>query len=171
MKKNLLFLAALSILTACGGGGGGGGDLPSFGAADVSIDASPRNIDVGDRSTVEVQIRSPHPEGINLKVRFPDAVSYVPESTKLILGKDSVSINPGVRVTESGQSYVVYYLPLNAFGEDERGTLVFELKGVSRGNELKIAVDPDVGSDQSPPFDPLNPEFESEASLQIEVRG
>ena len=159
------------MLASCGGGGGGGDDFPrASGAASVSMDVSPRSIDVGDRMIVEVRIAEPHPDGINLKVRFPDSVGYVIDTAKLVVDDDTIRIQPGVRVTEAGMSYLVFYLPNSSFGEDEGATLTFELQGESRDSEVKIAVDPDVGSDVEP-FDPKNPEFESEDDIEVEVSG
>ena len=157
------------VVTACGGGGGGGGGGSAVGAARVEIELAPKKLDVGDRTTIEIKIREVHPDGITLKVRYPDALSYVTESAALEVDDRAIDASPSVNVTGNSNSYLVFTLDPDDLGQDNRGTLQFELVAQSELADGLVEVDPDV--DDSSSFDIENPEFSEEAKARIEIVG
>src|SRR4051812_16568211 len=105
-------VSALVLLSGCGEGGGGGGD-EFIGAAEVNVRSSPSEIDTGDRTKVEVLVREVADDGIILKVRFPDGLLYVPDSSQMIVDgkKDEVRISPQSVSTSNNDTFVVYFIP------------------------------------------------------------
>lgn len=173
ITKKIVAVAALAALVSgCGGGGGGGGD--SFvGAALVSLSISPSEIDAGDRTRVSIEISEVHPDGISLKLKFPDGLRYVLGSSELLVDGDDLDATPTVNAEKEQDAYLVYYFPQERFGENLRGELTLELEGVNSVNDGEIEVDADVDDpaiSNAIEFDIENPEFQAEDLAQIRVR-
>ena len=161
------------------GGGGGGGD-EFVGAANVSINSSPQQIDSGDRTRVSIELSDVHENGIAVKVRFPSGLRYVPSSSFLMVGEREIDISPTVNATDDteDQTYLVFYLTQSQFRRSnqeyngESGTLLIQLEGRKTVVDGEIEVDPDVddpAEDNTIEFDLASPEFVSEASASITV--
>ena len=170
-KVALLLL--LTQASGCGGGGGGGGD-DFIGAAQVTIRASPSKIDTGDRMLVSVDISEVNENGIALKLKFPDGLTYVPSSSSLVIADQSIDISPTVNQGKFNSVYLVYYLKKGIFGKDNRGTVELFLEGASAVVDGSLGVDADVDDpliDNSVEFDPNNPDFVAEDSVDVNVEG
>ncbi len=176
LKTIALFLV-LSILTSCGGGGGGGGGEsvdPAPKGALVSMARSPERIKIGDRIQVRVYLDDINSAGLILKIRYPDALSYVRETSVLSTGDASIIFGPVTgQATRGGYSYIFYSFQRGTFGNDNHGELVFQLRGIETLDEGKISIDPDIRDTSKDPIDEFsakNPLFgtEAEASVQVE---
>lgn len=177
MKKisiGLLILILTLPLIGCSGGGGGSDFI---GAADVSISASPNQIDSQDRTRVRVDISRVNEEGILLKIRYLRGLTYAPSTSRLVVGSDESGIEPSINTEIEGDVYLVYFLSAALFNvtsddEGDSGTLTLELIGISTVNEGSIEVDADVDDplvENTVEFDPNDPAFEAESSASIEV--
>ena len=169
----LVFALLLCLIGGCGGGGGGNGD-DFIGAGVVSISASPSRIDAGDRTRVTVEIRDAHPDGVALKVFFPAGLIYVPNSSRLYVDDADQSVTPALNRESHSGVYLVYYFTQRIFGDQNRGTLTFELEGTSRVRDDHIGADIDVDDpliDNAEEFDINNPQYEAETETGIEVLG
>lgn len=165
-----LTLIGLPFLTSCGGGGGGGGGF--VGAANVSVDASPTSIDTADRMQVQVFVSDVNKDGIALKLRFPDSLAYVPDSSRLVVDGADGDVTPTVSQSKDGKAYLVYYFSQSRFGEGLSGTLTIQLVGVSRVGEGLLEVDADVddpAKDNATEFSIDTPEFEAQDQTSIQV--
>lgn len=163
--KYLVSLIALITCLGCGGGGGGGNG--AVGAAAVSIEAAPKRFDVGDRTTVKIEIASIHPDGILLKVRFPNGLRYVKSSAFLEVDGDSTDVSPRDTVSVSPDNYIVFAFPQSTFRDEDYGRLTFELLGAAAVTNGKVGVDPDVN--YTVPFSGSDPKFQEEAELELSV--
>ena len=173
-----LFLAnltvACSVISLCGCGGGGGGGDEFIGAAEASISASPQRIDSGDRALVRCDVGNVHPEGIMLKFRYPVGLKYVPASSYLSVDNQVSALTPAVNKEGGNFIYLVFFFSQTQFGQDNFGSVSFELEGASEVKDGRIAVDADVEDpeiDNANEFSPRNPEFEPEDDVKIEVVG
>jgi hypothetical protein len=169
-------LLALLVTTAIGCGGGGGGGGSSFvGGALVNIDASPRETDPGKRVQVTVRINEAHPDGVYLKIRFPDGFAYAVQTAHFKRNETDRAIDPAFNAVASkeGSVYLVFNLPRSNFGEDNEGEVVFELNSESGVQSGKIEVDADVNdptiTDQAE-FSVDDPEFDVQDDVEIKVR-
>lgn len=183
MRASLLsiFLATSLAVPLVGCGGGGGDDSTDFsGAATVSMSLTPSQLDSGDRALVSVDVGDVHPNGIALKFRYPDGLSYVPKSSVLIVDGDDIKISPRVNVasTDGGSTYLVYYLPQKLFRRakeiysGEPGTVQFQLVGKSAVTDGLVEVDADVDDanvDDNIEFNVATPEFLAEDQQTISV--
>jgi hypothetical protein len=171
--SKLLCLALIcGCFSSCGGGGGGGEDF--VGAAIVSLHASPSTIDTADRMLVKVEISEVNASGIALKLKFPVGLSYVPSSSSLVSGEESLDITPAVNARENNFSYLVYYLDQSVFGKNDSGTVEFFLEGTKRVIDGELAVDADVDNpliSNEIEFDIVNPGFAAESSVEVNVEG
>ena len=182
MKNRFLSLLTLPLtlgfLTACGGGGGGGGDFA--GAATVTLDVQPSQIDTGDRAQVSTQVGDVHSNGIALKFRYPPGLKYVHSSAFLSVQDKDYDISPTVNVAsnEDDAIYLIFYMPQKLFttsGEEyngQPGTVTFQLVGrseVDDGLDEVDAVVDDSATDNSVEFDLANPEFVAEDQASISV--
>ena len=168
-------LLCLIPLAGCGGGGGddGGSDGDFNGAAEASVSASPSEIDPGDRTRVTIEIRDVNPDGIALKIRFPDGLEYVPASAYLTIDKEKIDVTPTVSVRKDSSRYLVFYIAQEDLGEQNEGKLQFELLGIGSEPEGMIEIDPDVDNPQIPNSEEFvvdNPGFTAEAATEISVR-
>ena len=168
----ILALTSLVLLSSCGGSSGGGDDF--FGAGRTAIQVTPNRIDVGDRMRVRVWLEDAIEDGVALKIRFPDALDYVPDTGALITHRDDRTVprDPDVDVKINGVNYLVWYITVNQLDENRDGLIEFQLVGRDRVREGKVAVDADVIDplvDIEDQFDPEDPEFQVEASDWIEV--
>jgi hypothetical protein len=159
-------------LTSCGGGGGGGG---ISGAAFVNIDAEPRSVDAGDRIIVTIRLNEIHEGGIALKVRYPIALTFVTSSAEIVDDEnDERGIVPDVQVSTTKDSFLVFYINSDDFGESGEGSVTFELQGQEAAEDAKIEVDPDVDDpliDNTIEFNPDEPQFETEEEVDVTVEG
>jgi hypothetical protein len=158
-------------LTSCGGGGGGS---DFFGAGVVSIAISPSDIDVGDQARVRVQVSEANEDGIILKVRFPDGLRYVPNSSVFEPNDQSeVDFAPDVNVTTDGDVYLVFFMNDDEFGTKHSGELQFQLEGISEVDDGRVEVDIDVDDLEIPnqnEFNVEDPEFQEEDSSRVDVQ-
>jgi hypothetical protein len=169
-----ILVGCIFLLSACGGSGGG--DDEFVGAAIVNISATPDKIDTGDRTRVSVDITNVHSTGTALKIKFPDGLEYVSDSSFLIVDGDELNIGPTVNAPGDGGIYLVYYLSQTLFGDEgeEKGELRLELEAREIVHDGKIEVDPDVDDpniDNADEFDINNPEFYADDFATIEVQG
>lgn len=160
-------------LASCGGGGGGSDFI---GAAVVSVQTTPSTIDTGDRMLVTSELFEVHENGILLKYRFPSGLEYVLDSASLVVAgnDDETAIDPSVNSQEDGQTYVVFFLRASQFGDEGRGTVSLQLKGVDRVVSGTVEVDADVNDpliDDGAEFEVADPEFEAEDSTGVAVEG
>lgn len=174
-SRGALTLIITSLLTACGGGGGGGGDR-FVGAALVNIDAVPRETDPGKRVLVTARINEVHPDGVFVKIRFPDGFSYAPGTGRFSYRDTTRSLDPqfNVAATKEGAVYLVFSLARSPFGEDNEGLLILELNADSGVQSGKIEIDADVNDPtvaDSTEFLIENPEFNVQDDVEIKVRG
>lgn len=185
MKKlplSIILLCSLTaVLSGCGGGGGGGGGSSDFvGAAQVSINATPSEIDSGDRTLVETEVSKVHEDGIALKIRFPESLRYVPDSAFLYINKKEIDLTPTVNQVSAEERtvYLVFYLKQSLFAkpgqkyEGEGGTVRLQLEGIKALEEGKIEVDADVDDpkeNNATEFDINAPEFVAEDEAFIAV--
>jgi hypothetical protein len=164
--KYLVSLIALfTCCLGCGGGGGGGGGAE--GAAEVSIKAEPREFDVGDRTKVTIEMASVHPDGILLKVKFPNGLRYVKSSAFLEVDGDSVDVTPRDNVAVSPDNYLVFAFPYSTFRDEDYGRLTLELTGTAAVTNGNVAIDPDVNYALS--FSGSDPKFQEEAEIEVTV--
>lgn len=168
----LTLFSSLSLV-GCGGGGGGGGSSDEFvGAADTQIEASPSEIDTGDRTQVTIEVSQVHENGIVLKVRYPKGLSYVPGSALLVVDDENLDIGPQKNVTKDNNTYLVFFLTAGQFGEQGEGKVVFQLTGNAAVSDGVIEVDADVNDplvNDDNEFSPSKPEFGAESSTDIAV--
>jgi hypothetical protein len=166
-------LVACLTLIGCGGGGGGGSDDTFSGAALVAISSTPSEIDAGDRTKLVIDISQVHPDGIALKLRFPDGLRYVANSSVVVVNDNESDSGPAVNVSKDGYVYLVYYFTKARFGENSSGELQIELEGVTGISDGDIEVDADVDDpliSNSSEFSVDNPEFQTQDASQIRVR-
>lgn len=168
-----LFSMSLIVLPAGCGGGSGGDDF--IGAAQSEITVNPQTIDTGDHVRVRIRISNVHPDGIGLKVRYPDGLNYVLGTAFLTVGNDEIDVGPKVNTasTTEEKTYLVFYFSQAIFGEDEEGELEFELEATSEIIDGRVEVDPDVDDpliSNDTEFNIEAPEFLSEADAKVEVR-
>lgn len=182
MKIRFHFLLTLTLtlgsMTGCGGGGGGGSDFA--GAATVSLDVQPSQIDTGDRTQVSSQVGDVHSNGIALKYRYPTGLKYVHSTAFLTVQDKEYDISPTVNVVsnEDEAIYLIFYLPQKLFttsGQEyngQPGTVSFQLVGRSAVDDGLVEVDADVDDssvDNNVEFDLANPEFVAEDQAYISV--
>jgi hypothetical protein len=161
----------LLLLLGCGGGGGGSGDN-FIGAAEVRIQASPEQIDSGDRTEVQITLSNLHPNGIALKIRYPKGLDYVNASSFITINDSDTDVSPTINQTKGSDVYLVYYISADQIGENEEGTLYFELEGKDSIEDGEIEVDPDVDDpaiDNATEFNTEEPQFGAEDQVSIQV--
>ena len=172
MRLKILALGIFCVLgLSCGGGGGGGGFI---GAAIVSLSTSPNSIDTGDRSQVKTEISEVHENGIILKFRYPTGLTYVSDSSFLVVGSTRIDVGPSVNRGDGTHIYLVYFFDADIFRSGRAGTFTFELEARSEVTDGSVEVDPDVDDPEinnDNEFDLDNPEFRSESDSFIEVLG
>jgi hypothetical protein len=183
MKHPLLptsVLCAIATLTACGGGGGGGGSSDFVGAAVVSLETTPSEIDSGDRTLVETDISQVHKNGIALKFRFPESLRYVRESAFLYINNKEIDLTPTADKLsdEDGSRYLVFFLKQSLFAkpgekyDGNSGVVKLQLEGIDALKDGSIEVDADVDDpteNNSSEFDINKPEFVAEDETYIAV--
>jgi hypothetical protein len=165
-----LWICFSFMLQGCGGGGGGRDGYS--GSAQLSISAEPTEIGPGDRIRVSVDIWAVHPDGIMLKVFFPQGLSYVPGSASLRVVDQDNAVNPSVNESADRGVYVVFFFSYDEFGNGDDGELVFELKGESAVRKGIVAVDADVDDpliSNDEEFDIDDPKFTPKAKVEVEV--
>ena len=166
----IFFASVLTLAIACGGGGGGG---EFTGAARVSLRISDSYIDSGERILVQVRLSEINDLGIIVKVRYPSGLSYVPNTSFLVLNNDAeIDIGPTNNQTVSGTTYLVYFLSKSIFSRSDDGELEFILEGVGEVIDGTIEVDVDLDNpdvSNSSEFDSSNPNFTGEVEAGIEV--
>ncbi|MEZ4754763.1 MAG: hypothetical protein R3A13_10730 [Bdellovibrionota bacterium] len=144
MRLKILFFCMFCLLgltsygLGCGGGGGGGGFV---GAAVVNVSNSPRSIDTGDRTQVKTTISEVHDNGISLKFRYPTGLTYVSDSSFLIVGSSRIDVGPTINQGDGTHIYLVYYFDADTFRSGRAGTLTFELEARSEVSDGRVEVD------------------------------
>ena len=163
---------SLSLLLGCGSGGGGGGNDEFVGAAQVRVQASPAQIDTGDRTEVQITISNLHKNGIALKIRLPKGLEYVTSSSFIEVNNSDTDVSPVVNQTKGSDIYLVYYISPDQISEKEDGTLFFELEGRDSVEDGLIEIDPDVDDptvENTTEFNIDEPEFGAEDAASIQV--
>jgi hypothetical protein len=176
LSKLLLNLPIFATIGILGCGGGGGEDSPFVGAALVNIDAVPRKTDPGKRVRITTRINEVHPDGIFLKIKFPEGFTYAQDTARFNYRESERRVQPQVNLTSSqeGVVYLIFNLPRPFFGEDNEATLTLELNAETEVQAGKVAVDVDVNDPtiaDSVEFSIDNPEFDTLDDIEIEVRG
>lgn len=168
-------LIGLSFFGGCGGGGGGGDD-EFVGAGEVTVRTQPSVIDPGDHTQVTVSIAEVHKNGVALKLRYPEGLVYVPDSSILSVEQTDKKLTPDFNGSDGKYVYLVYFLEQKTFGAEgkDRGYLTFELRAGDeeiREGEVEVALsvlDPDLPGGTG--FDVENPLFSTRDSAPIKVR-
>jgi hypothetical protein len=168
--RYLLAVTLLLTIAACGDGSSDG----VFGAAFVSVKATPSFIDVGDRTFVVVDIDQLDDDGILLKVRFPIGLEYLLNSSFIRVRGEDFARDPDLVFTSEreNRNYLVYYLSKQQFDGNDEGTISFDLIGRSLVSRGEIEVDADIDNPNIPnedEFDPEVTEFNREDSTSIRV--
>lgn len=153
--NRFLFIALTVFLSSCGGGGSG--TTQFVGAAEVNVNTTPHELDAGDRTLVEIEVRNSHPDGIALKIKYPIGLEYVEATSFVEVEGQVIDIDPGTEVVIEDATYLVYYLPQSVFGNDNFGKVFFQLVARSAVDDGSIEVDPDA--DYTKTFDPNVPDF------------
>jgi hypothetical protein len=166
--KSFLLSLSLAVLPLAALTGCGGGSSNSFGgAAHLTIDASPRNVDVGDRVSIELDVEEVHSSGTIIKFRYPIELTYVNATARLLVDDDIKIFNPSTIESVDDETYLIFRLSKDEAGENNHATLTFELRAAASNDEAQISVDPDV--DSTSIFNPNSPEFETEVDVTVEV--
>jgi hypothetical protein len=165
-------LAGLLLTSGCGGGGGGGEDF--IGAATVSLSASPRTIDTGDRTEIRCDVRNVADTGIILKFRFPVGLEYVPESASITEDGVRTLISPQFLELDEDEDFffLVFFLRVRDFARDGSGRVEFQLAGKEETDVSIIEVDADIDDpliDNASEFDREDPQFAPESAASITV--
>jgi len=166
----LLIALALLPIAGCGSSGGGGDGF--VGAADVSLQVEPTVIDTGDRAQVTTEINSVNENGIFLKFRYPDGLSYVKNSAVLRVSGKDIDISPSTNKSSGDFTYLVFILSRSLFNSAGNGRVTFEVEGNSEFTTGSIEVDPDVNDplkNDSTEFSVTDPEFGAEDAVDVEV--
>lgn len=186
MMKSSFFASLLvlssAFLISCDSGGSDESGPGSSGAAEVSITASPKKIDVQDRTMVRLSLADVNRNGIVVKIRFPSRLEYVAGTSYLKVDQEDRDVNPDVSVQDGSKRYLVFFFPRSYFGDvpdsededegSERGELRLELVGRERLSNGSIEVDVDVDDptiDNSVEFSLDNTAFQAESDASIEV--
>jgi len=170
------FFLTLLLLMLCASCGKSSHKDDFVGAANVTINASPKRIDTGDRTRVKLTISDVHEDGILLKIYYPSAFTYVNYSAYLKVNDMEYDIDPNVDVAagESVKSghYLVFFFAKSDFGEKNYGELTLELVGSYSVKDGTIGVDPDVNDLEIPDkdeFNPFDPQYQAEATVVVSV--
>jgi hypothetical protein len=124
---------------------------------------------------VTVRINEVHPDGVFLKIRFPDGFAYAVQTARFKGNETDRAIDPAFNTAASkeGSVYLAFNLPRSNFGEDNEGEVIFELNSESGVQSGKIEVDADVNdptiADQAE-FSVDDPEFDVQDDVEIKVR-
>lgn len=169
--RGLIILLLTLTCTACGGGGGGD---EFSGAAVVTLDVVPTEVDTGDRIKIEVHAGSIYSGGIVVKVRYPNAFSYVTDTSFLKFdSKDLIDTAPDgeFKSDKTSMSFLVFTFDASEIADHTSATITFELQAnqaTSTSSENLIAVDADVFD--STTFDLNDPKFSSDDEVEVKVR-
>lgn len=166
VRAALALISALCVISAAGCGDGSS-NSSTAGAARVALSVDPKRLDVGDRVEVRINIEDVDEAGIILKVRIPTELAYIVDSAVHYYDDDERELAPAQIETDDDVTYIIFRIDEDENGEENRSTLVFDLRANDGKDEVTIAIDPDVNS--TTPFDPLNPEFVSEAQVEVSV--
>lgn len=173
MHKLITPLALFCCLCLFGCDSGGNDEGSGFvGAAIVRISTSPSTIDTGDRTEVKVDITDVNPNGIILKIRYPEDLSYVLDSAELTIGDDETSLTPALSQSDGDRKYLVFFLPQDSFGKDEAGIVTVQLEAGSDISDERVEVDADVDDpliNNDVEFNIDEPEFAAEDEAAISV--
>lgn len=175
-----LILTSVLALVSCGFGGGGGGGNGDSNSEDslnpgrFTLFVSPSSIDTGDRTRVRLVLSDISSEGAILKIRFPENLDYIRNSSKLDIDGTESDLAPNVVASSGGLTYVVYFITKDSLGAANAGELSFVLRG--SGAILDGAIEADIDLDDpalrpSQKFSVANPLFETQQDQNIDVMG
>lgn len=171
MKRGLtIFSMVLPFLLGCGGGGSSG----PVGPAEVRLELSPNKIDSGDVTSVTVSISDVDAQGVALKIRYPEALGLVRNSSKLFVNGESRSFTPTENVAASGIRYLVYFIKPSSFAGESGGEVRIQLEGQATVTAGLVEVDVDLDNPNirnSEEFDVSNPQFTAVTDATIDVLG
>ncbi len=163
-------------LASCGLGGGGGGSEPEINikGAEVSIDADPRTIGIGDRINVSVKISEVDQNGVIVKIRYDKNLRLVAESAYLTInGDETVAADPFEDSVGTDElRYAGYYFSRDSFDDDRSGELSFQLRAQTGPAEGDLEVDSDIRNPDKDPDDQFSARrsfFSAEDSISFEI--
>jgi hypothetical protein len=165
---SLIFL----VMPACGGSSGSGSD-DFFGAGLVSLRIQPSTIDVGDRTQVTIDIAAVNPDGVLVKIRVPEVMSYVQDTAMLRVEGNDTPLVPDVDVAAGNNfRYLVFFLFESDMDRNGSGVLRLQLQANDAVSGGRIGVDLDVNDpliNDAIEFDPSNPAYQEESGATINV--
>ena len=174
----VILLSMLAVACGLGGGGGGGGSDSSGVEADqlpeIYLNAYPRDIDSGDRMTVDLQLDNVRSNTFVVKLRFKKSISYVYNSSFLLIDGDPVDTSPDVSTSDDTYSYLVYYMNIDQFLEHDSGQMVLQLEATANLGPTDIEADIDVDDPtiaNSSEFDVTKPKFSALANDGVNIGG
>ncbi len=168
-------LAMLCIVTLshCGGGGGGGEDNAELHGANADVDLDPSQIKIGDRTLVRAILWEVASSGVLVKIRYPEALSYIDGTALVKVGDSRTGITPVIGPRKSKNwIYLVYLITRDSVGDDNYGELFLQLRGVILNSAADVEVDLDL---HNPALDPdeefrvREPFYSAEDSTRVEI--
>ncbi len=165
-------IASFFLITC--GGGGGGSDFPA--AAEVKIHVRPNKIDPGDHLLATILVWNVRPEGILLKIRYPENIAYVENSGRFAINGEVYGLMPALIESDGTNVYLIYSFNQSDFGEhgQDQATITLELEAMNGGVDGKVEVDPFVrepGKSVEEQFDIANPLFGPKDGDVVKVSG
>ncbi len=166
----LLIIVTPLFLTSCGSGRKDNFYTP----ANALLTLSPSMIDSGDTTKVKIKIYDIKIKDIVVKVRFPSSLSYIRDSSYILIDNKVKDAGPTTisEETESEYSYLIYYFSKSAFSKNGEGYLSFSLEAISNSSKKDVEVDIDTNNpeiEDSKEFDPKTPKFTPQSSANIQV--
>jgi hypothetical protein len=159
-------------LTTCSGGGN---NSDYFVAAWLDLSCYPQDIYVGERTIVTAYIEDVNPQGVVVKFRYPDSLSYVPESAFLDVEGEIINVGPMVNAHDKKDSYIylVYVFSQDTFGKHLNGKLFFHLLAEKVDKEARVeaaATMRDTNLPDTEQFDIRDPQFGTDTAVTVEIK-
>ena len=163
--RGIVLFFVLCPMIGCGSGGGSGSDY--VGGANVSISVEPQEVDTGDQVLVSVGIGDVHPDGIALKIRYPQQLSFVTASALLEINGQRTLTSPDFEESSATGAYTYLVFLLDQPLLIERGgSLTFELRALGQISKGEIGVDADINTGE---FDSSAPQFSAQDSVLVTI--
>lgn len=146
MKKILCVISIGCLIASCGvgGGGGGGGGSDANHEGDVSVDLERDNLDSGDLSRVNVEVRNLNPDGAILKFRSSRSLRYVKNSAIRFPRRDEERrITPYKDASTDNERYLVFFLYPDDAIDGDFISIQFDMKATTGDNDAFMEVDLD----------------------------
>ena len=142
--------------------------------AELSLQVSPKDLDTGDRLTVEIEIDSIANGSAAVKARMPVGLQYVAKSAKLQIGDGFIKFEPTTTAADAQYRYLVFYVGTSTLAPEDHGTITFILSAAAPVDEGEVEVDADVDDpaiSNSKEFKIADPKFDPQDGVTIRVRG